>query len=73
MEWAEILSVVLGLLTVFVGIQWVAVKSLFRATANLLTTVSDAVEDDQLTREEVKEIAATATELLKAFQGIRGK
>ena len=58
MSWEGILATVFGLVVVGLGAK-------YRATKNLIKVVSSALEDDKITKKEIKAILEAAKGLLK--------
>jgi hypothetical protein len=53
----QIVSSVVGILTIVLGVHWAQVKNLLKQVSEALTAVSDALEDNRITKREAKKIA----------------
>ena len=56
MDWFAFASVVLAVIAIVAGVYWVKAKRVIKEVAELLTAISDAVEDDDVTKDELKKI-----------------
>ena len=56
MDWEYIVMLVLAVLGGAFVVKWGQVKSLIKEVAEALSVLSEAIEDDNLTREELKKI-----------------
>ena len=57
--------------SIYFGGKWKKAKKLLKDTAELLTAISNAVEDDTITKEEIQRIIKEAEDIiadLKAFK-----
>ena len=61
----EVLNFIFGILTVSVGGAWLFSKNKLKQLIDALKTVSDAIEDDNVTNEEEKAIVAKFKVLIK--------
>ena len=61
----EVLNFIFGILAVSVGGAWLFSKNKLKQLIDALKTVSDAIEDDNVTNEEEKAIAAKFKALIK--------
>ncbi|MBT9133013.1 MAG: hypothetical protein DDT33_01544 [Firmicutes bacterium] len=72
MEW-EIVSAVLGLVAVVFGVRWYLLKTLLRETAEALLVISQAIEDNRLTRAEIEEILGETQDVIMAAKNLVGR
>ena len=61
----EVLNFIFGILAVSVGGAWLFSKNKLKQLIDALKTVSDAIEDDNVTNEEEKAIVAKFKVLIK--------
>jgi hypothetical protein len=65
MEWQEIVIAILGLMVLYLGTQWAAIKKLIK-------DFSAAAEDDKFTKEEIATIVKDAVAIGTAFKKLWG-
>ena len=73
MDWQTIALIVLGVLSIVLGIKWQQVKHLIKEGAEALTELSGAIEDDKLTKEELRALAREWGDVILAFRKLIGK
>ena len=73
MSWEIIVMIVLGAFGILAGTKWRQAKNLIRKGAEALTTLSDALDDDKLTKEEIREIANKLGAVIVAFKALIGR
>ena len=56
MNAGEIISIVVGIIAIIAGIKWMQLKTLIREIAQAFDTLSNAIEDDNVTSDEAKSI-----------------
>ena len=56
MNIAEIISIVVGIIAIVAGIKWMQLKTVIRELAQAFDTLSNAIEDDNVTSDEAKSI-----------------
>ena len=64
MDWVAVVLPVFGIIVGLLGWRWTRAKKLLADVVAILTLISDAVQDDELTRQEVKDIVAEAMKRL---------
>ena len=73
MDWIQILTIVFGVIAVIFGIKWRNAKALLREGAEALKAISDAIEDDQLTKAEIAGILQECSDVVLAFKKLIGR
>ncbi len=68
MEIWQILTIALGLLTILFGAFWGKAKLVVKQLKVILTVISEAIEDDEITREELKLINEEIKRLIELFK-----
>lgn len=68
MEIWEIISIVLGVISAFFGVFWYRSKLIVKELKILLSLIVDALEDDDLTKEEFEIIKNKLIEILNLFK-----
>ncbi len=66
MEWLSIVSGVLGVIAVIFGVKWGQVKKLIKELMEVVGAISTALEDDDISKEEVKNIAKESGDVIAA-------
>ncbi|MHA1722201.1 MAG: hypothetical protein ACTSXW_03890 [Candidatus Baldrarchaeia archaeon] len=64
-DWRTVLEVGLMVVTTIFATQWGKLKEKFHDFRKLIDTLDDAVADDRVTREELKQIIQRIKELLR--------
>ena len=64
MDWVAVVLPVFGIIVGLLGWRWTRAKKLLADLAVILTKLSDAVQDDELTRQEEKDIVSEAMKRL---------
>ncbi len=72
MDWLEITGIVAVLIGALWG-GWKLLKSIPREIAEALTAIADAIEDDNITREELKGIIKKFGDIVEVVKKIAGK
>lgn len=76
-DWASVGLTILSLALAFIAIhsagKYRQVKRLLKSTARALTTVSDAIEDDKITRKEAKKIVEDWSHVIEDAKELIGK
>jgi hypothetical protein len=72
MTW-EIVSGLFGLGIILLGIRWQYTKALLKDTAEALTTISQAVEDNKITKEEAQSIVKELKDVVESAKKVVGK
>ena len=62
----QIVSLAMGILAVVLGVCWVQIKVLLKQASEALTAVLEALEDDEVSRDEAKRIAEEWTDVVIA-------
>jgi len=73
MDWWSIATGVFIVISAIVSIRWIAVKNFLKETAEALTCVSLAIEDDEITEEEAHQIVSEWLDVIEAAKDIAGK
>ena len=73
MDWWSIATGVFIVISAIVSIRWIAVKRFLKETAEALTCVSLAIEDDEITEEEAHQIVSEWLDVIEAAKDIAGK
>jgi hypothetical protein len=73
MDWTEIVGLILLGLSIFLGIRWQKAKNVLRETSEALACISDAVEDDKVTKEEAQKILAECKDVVIAAKELVSK
>ncbi len=66
-----IISLVLLVLSLVLGGKWLSAKKFLKEVAEALTVTSKAIEDDQITRKELKDLIKEWNEVIEAAKSIR--
>ncbi len=69
---AEILTLVLIAASAIFATKWALTKRLLKEIAEALVTISEAVEDDEITDEELQEILNQLKDIIQAAQNQTG-
>ena len=72
MDWYEIAGIVMGAIGLLWG-GWKLLKHIPREIAEAFTVIANAIEDDNITREELKQIVESFRDIWLAVQKIVGK
>lgn len=70
---AFLISVVLAIVALWFGTAWTKVKSLLREISQALNETSNAIEDNNLTKEELKRIIAQWRDVIELAREIAKK
>lgn len=73
MDWIDIIASVFGVLIVLFVVYWRRLKSVIKELAEALVVLSSAVEDDKLTRDELKQIVEEFGDVIAEFIKLIGK
>ena len=72
MTW-EIVSGVLVLIGIVLTVKWQVTKLLLKDTAEVLTCISDALEDNHITKEEAQAILRECSEVVADAKKLIGR
>lgn len=53
----QILSLALGILAMVLGVRWAQIKALLKQVSEALTAMSEALEDDEVSKDEARKLA----------------
>ncbi len=67
---AEVLSVVLLLVSLYLGTRWKRAKRVLEEVAEALTTLSDAVKDNDVSEEELRDVVDEFKDVIEAARGV---
>jgi len=73
MDWLIIVSGVLGVVAIIAGVKWVQAKKVIKEFAEAIAYLSAAIEDDNITREECKNIVKEFGDVITAVVDLVGK
>ena len=65
--WEVLVTVLLALLTTFLGVRFANVKKALKETIEIVDELLKAIEDDKITKEETKKIVKEAKEAKAAW------
>ncbi|MBA7694944.1 hypothetical protein ES703_103560 [subsurface metagenome] len=68
-----ILGIVMTVMTIVAGTRWAHFKNLLKELAEAMTAVSDAVEDDDITKPEMKKMTKEWGEVIAAAKKLIGR
>jgi len=66
-NWEVLVTVLLALLTTFLGVRFANVKKALKETIEIVDELLKAIEDDKITKEETKKIVKEAKEAKAAW------
>ena len=64
----EIVSLLLAGTGGFLGFKWIRVKKVFKEVAELLVALSDSIQDDRVSKEEVIDIVSEFQDVIDAIR-----
>ena len=73
MDFWMILGIVMTVMTIVAGTRWAHFKNLLKELAEAMTAVSDAVEDDDITKPEMKKMTKEWGEVIAAAKKLIGR
>lgn len=68
MELWQILTIIFGSASVFLGFYWKKTKEIIKQLKILLDLISEVIEDDQITRKELKKLTDQIKNIVKIFE-----
>ena len=67
---AEILTIVLALLSIFLGVKYKKAKQIMKEVAEAMDKTYKAIEDNEITEEELKQVIKEWADVLKIWRGL---
>ena len=67
---AEILTIVLALLSIFLGVKYKKAKQIIKEVAEAMDKTYKAIEDNEITEEELKQLVKEWADVLKIWRDL---
>ena len=67
---AEILTMVLALLSIFLGVKYKKAKKIMKEVAEAMDKTYKAIEDNEITEEELKQVVKEWADVLKIWRDL---